>query len=175
MASITPRKSQEANVPAAPSASLRPSLFDRFEPFRTMRDLLRWDPFQEMAPMFAPNGMNFSPDFEVIETPQSYVFKGDLPGVTESDIDISVSGNQLTIRGKREHERKEESENCYCSERAYGAFTRMFTLPQGVDMNQATADYQNGVLTLTVPKSPESQPRKIALGAGSEGNKAARA
>src|SRR5579859_6041179 len=70
-----------------------------WDPFRLMRDMLRWDPFKEMLP-FAPstgNGGIFHPSFEVMETKGSYVFKADLPGVAESDLEISFTGNRLTV------------------------------------------------------------------------------
>jgi HSP20 family protein len=130
-----------------------------------MEDLLRWDPFREMAPTAGATQMTFSPDFEILEAKDSYVFKADLPGVAENDVQISVTGNRLTISGKRDDEVKEERGNYYLYERCYGNFSRSFTLPQGTNMDAIKADLKDGVLTVAVPKSPESQPRKISLGA----------
>lgn len=175
MANTLSRRSSDPKVPAVSWPAFRPAFFERWTPFRYMRNLFRGEPSQPMPPFRTPASLSFFPDFEVVETPQSYVFRADLPGIAKSDIDILVSGNQLTISGKREQERKEKNENCYCSERSYGAFTRSFACPQGAEMNRVTADYQNGVLTLTIPKSPESQPRKIEFGASTDNKKAARA
>jgi HSP20 family protein len=141
-----------------------------------MEDLLRFDPFRELLPTLAGAGTVFSPDFDIEETEDRYLFRGDLPGLADSDIDISVTGNRLTINGKRESERKSEGANYYCAERSYGNFSRSFTLPIGTDMDNIKADLKNGVLTVAVPKTAEAQPRRIALDAGeSKSGKQARA
>lgn len=133
-----------------------------WDPFRMMRELLRWDPFSEMAPMWGERAA-FSPSFEVKETGNEYVFKADLPGVKEEDIDISVTGNRLTVSGHREAEERQDGETYFTVERSYGAFTRAFTLPEGVDADHVQAELKNGVLTLVLPKRPELQPKKINL------------
>jgi HSP20 family protein len=135
-----------------------------------MEDLLGWDPFRTMAPMMGREPMyelGFAPSFEVKETRDAYVFKADLPGVKEGDLEISMSGNTLTISGKREATEREEGDTWYAYERSYGNFSRTFTLPEGADADHAVAELREGVLTLTVPKRPESQPRKIAVKAKS--------
>jgi len=136
---------------------------------RMMEDLMSWDPFRTMAPvssLFEPlfgRGLGFVPTFEVKETSDAFVFKADLPGVKESDLDISLSGDRLTISGKRESEEREEGETWYAYERSYGSFTRSFTLPAGADPDHIDADLRDGVLTLTVAKRPEAQPKKIEV------------
>ncbi len=138
-----------------------------WDPFRMMRDLLRWDPFSEMTPFAGiDRGLAFMPQFEVKETQDAYVFKADLPGVKDADLDISVTGNRLTVSGRREQEERQEGETYYALERTYGSFTRTFTLPEGVDADHVSADLRDGVLTLKVPKKPEAQPKKIELKAG---------
>ena len=135
----------------------------RWEPFRLMRDLMGWDPFREMTP-FAPSmPAGFIPSFEVKETKDAYIFKADVPGVKESDLEITVTGNRLTISGKREAEKQEQTETYYTYERSYGDFTRSFTLPEGVDMNSVYADLKEGVLAVSIKKAPEAQPKKIAV------------
>jgi HSP20 family protein len=138
-----------------------------WEPFRALRELLRWDPFGEMMPM-ARGEEGFVPRFDVKETPDSFVFKADLPGVKESDLDISLTGNRLTISGKRESTREEGYENSryYAYERSYGTFSRSFTLPMGHDAEGVKAELKNGELTVMVPKKPEAQPKRITVGSG---------
>ena len=134
-----------------------------WEPFRLMRDLMNWDPFAEMLPAVTGEAMVFTPRFEVKETKDAYLFKADLPGIEEKDLDISLTGNRLTVSGKREAEERQESDTYYAYERTYGSFSRSFTLPDGADVDHAEAELRSGVLTLSVPKKPEHQPRKISL------------
>jgi HSP20 family protein len=130
-----------------------------------MRDMLRWDPFREIEAVLGPGDVRgFAPTFEVTETKDAYLFRADLPGVQEKDLEISLTGTRLSISGHREQEKHEQSDTFYASERAYGSFTRSFTLPEGVDGENVSADLKNGVLTLSVPKKPEVQPKKIAIG-----------
>src|SRR5262249_28171530 len=105
----------------------------------------------------------FTPRFEVKETKDAYLFKADLPGIVDKDVDISLTGNRLTVSGKREAEKREESDTYYAYERSYGTFSRAFTLPEGADVEHADADLSHGVLTVSIPKRPEHQPRKISL------------
>jgi HSP20 family protein len=134
-----------------------------WEPMRLMREMLNWDPFAEMLPRVTQNEMAFVPSFEVKETKDAYVFKADLPGVKEEDLDITVTGNRLTVSGKREAEQREESDRYYAYERSYGTFTRAFTLPESADCDNVDARLDNGVLTVSIGKKPESQPKKISL------------
>jgi len=139
-----------------------------WNPFRLMRDWLRWDPFAEMAPLIAaePRLTEFMPQFEIKETKEAYVFRADLPGIVERDLDVNLAGNRLTIAGKREAEKEDKTEKYYAYERTYVAFTRTFTLPEGADTEHLAADLKNGVLTLVVPKRAEIQPKKIVVKAG---------
>ena len=150
-----------------------------WDPFRLMRDMLRWDPYRELDTVFGqPAERSFAPTFEVKETKDAYVFRADLPGVKDADLEISLTGNRLSISGRREQERHEQGDTFYASERAYGSFTRSFTLPEGIDGDNVTADLKNGVLTLSVPKKPEVQPRKVTInttGGGDKGGQPAKA
>jgi len=135
-----------------------------WDPFRTMRDLLRWEPFAELAPSFgALESAVFSPAFEVKETKEGFVFRADVPGVKDADLDVKLTQNRLSISGKRESEKTEKSDTFYTAERSYGSFTRSFTLPDGVDADKIRAELKDGVLTLSLPKKPESQAKKIAV------------
>lgn len=134
------------------------------EPFRVMRDLLRWDPFREVA--WTPEAAAFLPAFEIRETPAAYVIKADLPGIRLEDLEIQVLGNRLSIGGRREAEAREDRETWHLMERAFGAFSRSFTLPEEIQASQVEARLEQGVLTLTVAKSPAAQPQRIQVQLG---------
>jgi HSP20 family protein len=134
------------------------------EPLRAMWALLGGDPAREFERVLRwEEERAFMPRFDVKETAQAYVFKADIPGIPESDIEISVVGNRLTVTGKREVEQKAEGENYVAAERSYGSFTRTFQLPEGADGDNIAAQMKEGVLTVTVPKRPEVHPKKIPL------------
>jgi HSP20 family protein len=136
-----------------------------WDPFRVMDALLRWDPFQGGEGGFG-GGAVFVPSLDVKDTKDAYLVKADLPGVQEKDVEVSLTGNVLTISGKREQEHREEGDQFFSMERSYGSFSRSFTLPEGADAEHVTADLEDGVLTLTIPKKPEVQPKRIAIGKG---------
>jgi HSP20 family protein len=135
------------------------------DPFDVVSDLLRWDPFREMSALASRPEYAFVPAFEVKETKDAYVFKGDVPGVKEDDVEISLTGNRLTISGHRKEEKREETDQYHAYERSYGSFSRSFTLPEGIDNEHVNAELTEGVLTVSVPKTPEVQPKKISIGA----------
>lgn len=137
-----------------------------FDPFRTMRELMRFDPFAELSTINNWQSVQFNPDFEVKETREGYQFRADLPGIKEKDLEISMTGNRLTVSGHREAEKRDESDRYYLYERSYGSFMRSFTLPEGIDTNKITAELKNGVLQMLVPRRPEAQPQKITVKAG---------
>ncbi len=139
-----------------------PRLSPEREPFPWMH----WDPFRQMAPFWPgeEQPVRFTPDFEVKETKEGFVFKADVPGVKEKDLEVNMTGNRLTISGKREAEMEEKTDTYYACERSYGSFTRAFTLPEGTDGdNHSRAELKEGVLTLLLPKKPELQPRRIEV------------
>jgi HSP20 family protein len=134
-----------------------------WEPLRRFRHLL-WDPFAEMVPFpIESAGATFTPPFEVRETQDAFVFKGDLPGLKETELDIKVTGDRLTISGSRINEKRDDRDTYFAFERSFGSFTRVFTLPQGVNTELARAELEAGVLTVTLPKLPEAQPKRIAV------------
>lgn len=140
-----------------------------WNPLRAMREMLRWDPFREMAPMFPTSleGAEWNPTFEVTENKDAFLFKADVPGVKKDDLEITTTGNRLQISGKRESEQEKKTDTVYTYERQYGSFTRSFTLPDGVDIAHAKSDLKDGVLTLVVPKLAEAQSKKIPISTGS--------
>ena len=139
-----------------------PASLQVYEPFRALRELMRWDPFRESLAL-GDRASAFVPSFEVRETPTAYTFKADLPGIKEDDLEVQLLGNRLTISGKRETEQREDNETLHLCERSYGSFSRSFTMPEEVSAAKVDAHLQNGVLTLMVMKSPEAQPRKVPV------------
>lgn len=99
----------------------------------------------------------FGPSTDVTETDKSVDVSIELPGMTEKDIDISLSNDAMTIRGEKKIEHEEERKGVYMSERSYGSFYRTVPLPAGVDADKADAQFKNGVLTVSLPKTAEAQ------------------
>lgn len=119
--------------------------------------------------MFEING-EFIPDplhtrMDVSETEQAVIVKMDLPGVSAKDIDISVENNLLTIRGERKEEKEEKDKamQYHRVERRFGCFIRSLPLPCAVNEGEAVAEFKEGVLTVTLPKSESAKPRKISV------------
>jgi HSP20 family protein len=136
-----------------------------WDPWRTMRSLLAWDPFREMSafPAFEERVAAFNPAFDIKETKDGYHFKADLPGIQDKDLEVTVTGNRLTVSGKRDEEKEEKGERYYTYERSSGSFSRSFTMPDGTDCEHLQASLDKGVLSIVVPKKPEVQPKKIAV------------
>jgi HSP20 family protein len=105
----------------------------------------------------------WAPAVDIYETENELVVKADLPDVNPQDLDIRVEGNILTIRGERKFENKVNEENYLRVERAYGSFSRSFSLANSVKSDAIKADYQNGVLTLSLPKREEAKPKQIKV------------
>lgn len=144
--------------------SQNPQLANVWEPFRLMENMLGWNPFAMLHPAHVPTAaQNYMPRFDVKETQDCYVFTADLPGIREEDLDVSLTGNRLVISGKRESEECQESEQYHLHERSYGRFSRAFSLPDCINPDQVKAHLKDGVLTLTVGKKTEVQPRRIQI------------
>jgi HSP20 family protein len=136
----------------------------RLDPFRMVGDLLRWDPFSENERWGSGVQGGFLPAVDLRETESAYHFNVDLPGVKEENVDVSLTGNRLTISGTREEETRDQNDRYHAYERSYGSFARSFSLPEGIDADHIQADMKNGVLSVTLPKRPEIQPRRIGIG-----------
>jgi len=109
------------------------------------------------------NTSDWLPNIDVVEEPNQFIIKADIPGVDPKDIKINMEQNILTIEGERESEHKEKKENFVRYERAKGSFYRRFTLPEAVDADKIRAKSKNGVLEITVPKTNKSISRKIEV------------
>jgi HSP20 family protein len=141
----------------------------RWDPFEMMREMFQWDPGQPLG-RGGPLG-EFAPSFEVKETNDAFIFTADLPGVKQEDLEVSLTGNRLTVSGKRESEKRDEADTYYMYERSYGSFSRAFTLPREADVDQCDAQLRDGVLTLRLPKKSEAQPRRIDVRKSGEKDK----
>jgi HSP20 family protein len=103
------------------------------------------------------------PAVDVRETADEFVFVAELPGLTKKDVNITLEDKVLTISGERSFEGKEENQNYHRIERAYGSFSRSFTLPHEVDQERVSANFKDGVLTVAVAKAEALKPRKIEI------------
>jgi HSP20 family protein len=148
--------------------------------------LTRWDPFREFVTLqdrmnrlfrdsFEPEGRQealttttFAPPVDVYEDEHNITLKIEVPGIDEKDIDIRVENNLLTVHGERKFEKEEKEENFRRVESSYGSFTRSFTLPQTVDAEKVTANYDKGVLKITLPKKAEAKPKQIKVNVGTD-------
>ena len=106
------------------------------------------------------------PAVDVFEEQDNIRITAEIPGVQPDDINISLEGNLLTIRGTKHQEAEEKTERVHRYERVYGAFERSFTLPASVEPKDIKAGYDNGVLTVTLPKSERAKPRQIEVEVG---------
>lgn len=143
-----------------PSRSLRD-----WDPLSMMREMLRFDPFSDWEPLASPD-LSFIPRVNLRETGDAYVITMDLPGIKDENIEISFSGNRLTVNGEIQDERRDENDRYHAFERMVGRFSRSFMLPDGVDPEKIKAELREGVLHVTVPKQPGVQAKKIPIEVG---------
>lgn len=108
------------------------------------------------------------PAVDITEDATAYKLTAELPGLTEKEVEVTLSNDALTLKGEKREEHEEKNENRYVSERSYGAFQRSFPLPREVDREKVTAAFANGVLTITLPKTAEArkQEKKIEVKKG---------
>ncbi|MEW6681340.1 MAG: Hsp20/alpha crystallin family protein [Nitrospirota bacterium] len=148
-----------------------------------MTDLMRWDPFKELdelqgrlstlfgrAPVRKAGEReermtltDWAPLVDVIEDEKEYLVKAELPEVKKDDVKISVQDDVLTVSGERTQEKEEKGKKFHRIERAYGSFSRSFTLPEDADASKISADFKNGVLTVHLPKSERAKPKSIEV------------
>src|SRR3954465_968545 len=146
--------------------------------------IVRWEPLRELASIQnemnrlfgtvfdAPPASNGStlrrrmPGMGLVETGERFVLRADLPGLAEEDVTIEVEDNVLTVSGERKAEHEATKEGYHRVERAFGSFSRSLTLPEGVDADAVTANFDRGVLEIRIPKPEQRKPRKISIGVG---------
>ena len=105
----------------------------------------------------------FDPEIDVQEEADRFLVHADLPGIKKEELDISVSGNLLTLKGERKHEKEVQEKNRYYSERIFGSFARTIELPAEIDANKIQATYKDGVLEISLPKSEYAKPKQIKV------------
>lgn len=142
---------------------------NRFDPFRDMLSLQdslvrAFDAAygRKGSEKETPSG-TWTPSVDVFEDHDGLQLFVEVPGVSQSDIDLRVEGNTLTLRGQRKLERDEQRQGYHLVERVYGQFQRTFTLPETVDAEHVSAEAKDGVLAIRLPKKPESKPRQIKV------------
>jgi HSP20 family protein len=125
--------------------------------------LEKWDPFREIDKLFTSSFTNVSSlAMDVYENEEEFVVEADVPGMGPQDIEITLDENVLTIKGKREIQR-ENNRNYWCFERPSKSFSRSITLPSSVDCNKIQANYDKGVLKISIMKMPREHPKKIDI------------
>jgi HSP20 family protein len=112
-------------------------------------------------------GGSWAPAVDIFEREGNIVLKAELPGVDPKDVDIRVENNVMSLRGERKFEAETKRQDYHRVERAYGSFSRSFTLPNVVDTEKIQAEYKDGVLTVTLPQKEEAKPKQISISVGS--------
>ena len=107
---------------------------------------------------------DWTPAVDIRETNDAFVLHADIPGVKPEDIEVTMEKGVLTVKGARSHESEEEKDGYKRVERVRGSFFRRFSLPDTADAEHISAQGEHGVLTITIPKRPEEQPRRITVG-----------
>lgn len=148
-----------------------------------MAGITRWDPFRELdelqnrlTTMFgrAPvkkegegqeslRVSEWAPVVDISEDSKEYLIKAEIPGVKKEEVKVSVQNDVLTISGERKYEKEEKDKKFHRIERAYGSFSRSFTIPEDADPEKVSADFQNGLLHVHIPKSERAKPKSIEV------------
>jgi HSP20 family protein len=144
--------------------------------------MVRYDPIRELDPFQGDitrlfqrfferpgdggGGQRWIPAMDLVEKDDHLELRADLPGMSEDDVDVEVRDGVLTISGERRQEEEETREGFRRIERAFGRFTRSIALPDGVDPNDVEANFEDGVLTVRIPKPRESEPTHVQVGQG---------
>jgi len=135
------------------------NLFDRFSSSFGLPSLHRMFGMEPrlMEPRLTTSFTFSTPVVDVTEDDTAYKIAAELPGIDEKDIDVSITGDTLVLKGEKSQRKEEKEQNYYLSERSYGSFQRSFALPRDVERDKIAAEFSKGVLTLTLPKSAEAQ------------------
>ena len=122
-----------------------------------------WDSFFGERPLARVWEREWAPSLDVSETKDNFVVKAEVPGIDAKDIDISLTGDVLTIKGEKKQEREEKEEDYHLVERSYGTFSRSIRLPAEVESAKIKASYKNGILSVTLPKSEKVKAKEVRI------------
>ncbi len=148
----------EGQPPAPRSESWHPFHALRREIDRLFDDFPFGRPSVDLDPFWRRElGFIATPAVDIAEKDDAYEITAELPGMAEKDVDVSHSGGRLVIKGEKKAESEEKKKDYYLSERRYGSFQRSFAIPDGVDAARIEAHFKNGLLTVTLPKTPEAR------------------
>jgi HSP20 family protein len=144
--------------------------------------VIRWEPAAEVNTIqnemnrlfntfFDPPAANgtarrWMPAMDLVETGEAYVLRADLPGLSESDVDVQLQDSVLTISGERRADHEPREQGYYRLERGFGSFSRSLTLPEGVKPDAVQAHFDRGVLEVTIPKPEQKKPRQVQITRG---------
>jgi HSP20 family protein len=145
--------------------------------------IVRWDPVRELDSLQSDMNRLFDgffgdragsgqhrrwiPAMDLVETEDHLVLRADLPGIREEDVNIEIKDGALTVSGERKSEHEEKGEGFFRVERSFGSFSRSMTLPQGIDTDAVSAQFDRGVLEVKIPKPEERKPTRVEIGKGS--------
>ncbi len=153
------RQTKDRNMDTAPIGSLQDQVNRLFDQFFDS-----W-PMAPAMPRYTYEPMAFNPKMDVREDEKCIALTADLPGMTDKDVEVLVAPGSLTIRGERKEESNRKESGYYVNERSFGQFERTFALPSGIDIDKAHANFKNGALTVTLPRTAEARKatRKLEL------------
>jgi HSP20 family protein len=146
-----------------------------------MMNIVKYDPFRELRSLQEEMNRLFnlgvsrsegsedivrgawSPSVDIFENQDKIILEAELAGMKPEEVDISIENNVITLKGERKFEKTEDNDNYHRVERSYGSFVRSFTLPRTVVSDEAEANFENGILSITLPKREEAKARKIEI------------
>lgn len=138
-------------------------------PFRSLGPFFRrpmWEEFERLWPQWNDEEValkQWTPKVEVVEQPDAFIIKAEVPGMKAEEIDVNLTGDLLTLRGERKQEEERDTDHFHIREHSYGSFQRSFTFPAPVDAEHVEAEVKDGVLCVRVTKKEESKPAKIEV------------
>ena len=148
-----------------PFETLRSQIDRLFHDFQTgflqapsYRSLLDMEPFWRRD-----LGLTVTPAIDIVEKEKAFEVTAEIPGLDAKNVEVQLSDDVLTIKGEKQEEKEEKTKDRYVSERRYGSFRRSLQVPGSVDASKIEANFKNGVLTVTMPKSPEAQKKTIPV------------
>ena len=122
-----------------------------------------WNQFLGETPFARTFTEEWLPSVDISETKKNFVVKAELPGLDAKDVNVSLSGDLITIKGEKKKEEEEKDEHHYCAERYSGSFQRSFQLPASVKGDKVEATFDKGVLKVTIPKAEEAEKKEIEI------------